>query len=178
MSRDGWIFTGITVAFLGSALAISQYNVVKERELKEKNAEEERKLRDKKLENEKAYFAKLTPEQVEKLEKDKLEVKKAEAEMEKAKAEQKKSEAELKETVTNFKKDIQSEIQRTTNENIERDMRRTFDAWAAKYEDRLDKKIDRVVNRIDDLSDKYGGVKTTSSNGIMPAINVVNAPNN
>ncbi len=157
ITKEVWIFVGAGVLLTGTAIAISQYNTNKERALKEK-----------KLENEKIYYDKLTPEQVELIETQKLELKSKEIEL-------KKTEAELKKTITQFKNDIQSEIQRTTNANIERDMRHTFDDWATKYEDRLDKKIDRVVSRIDDLSDKYGGVKQQSSS---PSINVVNAPNN
>ncbi len=176
ISKDAMIFAGVSVALLGTMLGVSQYNIVKERQFKEKTAEEERKLREKKLENEKLYFDKLTPEQVENLEKEKLVLKEKEVELKVEETKLKNSETELKKTVDKFKKDIQSEIQRTTNDSIERDMRRTFDDWAGKYEDRLDKKIDRVVNRIDDLSDRYGGVKTTGSTS--PSINVVNAPNN
>lgn len=157
MTRDAWIFTGLGVAFFGTIIGLDQYN---------KNAN--RKLKEKAIANEELYFSKLTPEQVEKIETQKLEVKSKELEL-------KRTEAELKKTITDFKKDIQSDIQRTTNASIEKDMRRTFDDWATKYEDRLDKKLDRVVSRIDDLSDKYGGVKGNSS---TPSIQVVNAPNN
>ena len=164
MTKDLWILTGIGVVGIGSLIALDQYN--KNRNLK---------LKEKATENEKLYFEKLTPEQVESLERYKLEVKEKEIELKIAESERKKTEDELKRTVTQFKDEIQSNIQRTTNQNIERDMRNTFDSWATKYEDRLDKKLDRVVSRIDDLSDKYGGVK---SNGSSPSINVVNAPNN
>lgn len=139
--------------------------------------QKERQLREKKLENEKLYFDKLTPEQVENLEMEKLVLKEKEVELKIKEAERRKTEDELKKTVTDFKKDIQSQIQRDTNEGIEREMRKTFDNWAGKYEDRLDKKIDRLVTRIDDLSDKYGGVKPNGS-ASTPSIQVVNAPNN
>ena len=155
-------FVGI---MLGAVAALALGNIA----LSEYDKKKERDLKDKKLENEKIYFSKLTSDQVQEIELRKIQ-------LEHEKVELKKSETELKKTIENFKKDIQSEIQRTTNDNIERDMRRTFDDWSAKYEDRLDKKIDRVVNRIDDLSDKYGGVKATGSSA--PTISVVNAPNN
>lgn len=165
INKQALIALGATTAFAATLIGIEQYNTVKERELKAK-----------KIENEKLYFAKLTPEQVESIEKEKLVLKEKEVELKVKEAEARKMEAELKKTVTQFKKEIQSDIQRTTNDNIERDMRHTFDDWSAKYEDRLDKKIDRVVNRIDDLSDKYGGVKPGSASA--PTISVVNAPNN
>lgn len=155
--QDTLIIAGIGFALITTSIACSQYNVVKERQLREK-----------KVENEKLYFEKLTPEQVERLEHEKLELKKKEIEL-------KQSEDELKKTVTNFKETIKAEIERKTMTSIHDDIRETFDNWATKYEDRLDKKIDRVVGRIDDLSDKYGGVKAGSSSA--PSINVVNAPN-
>ena len=157
MNKDAWIFAGLTGGMFTAALACYQYNTVKTRQLDEK-----------KTENEKLYFSKLTPEQVERLEERKLEVKKAQIEL-------KKMEDELKRTVTEFKNDIQSEIEDKAMKAIHDDMRDTFDKWSSKFEDRLDKKVDRVVNRIDDLSDRYGGVKATNS---APSINVVNAPNN
>lgn len=154
--QDTFIIAGIGFALIATSIACSQYNVVKERQLREK-----------KVENDKLYFEKLTPEQVERLEHEKLELKKKEIEL-------RQSEDELKKTVTNFEESIKAEIERKTMTSIHDDIRNTFDTWATKYEDRLDKKIDRVVNRIDDLSDKYGGVKAGSS---APSINVVNAPN-
>lgn len=157
MDKEKVIFACVGGAVVIGSIALHQYNTDKERKLKEE-----------KIANEKLYFDKLTPEQVELIETQKLELKSKEIEL-------KKTEAEMKKTITQFKSDIQSEIQRTTNASIEKDMRRTFDDWATKYEDRLDKKIDRVVSRIDDLSDKYGGVK---ANNAAPSINVVNAPNN
>lgn len=166
INKNAIIALGAVSALCATCIGIDQYNHVKERE-----------LRAKKIENEKIYFEKLTPEQVESIEKEKLVLKEKEVELKVKETEARKVEAELKKTVTQFKKDIQSEIQRTTNDNIERDMRHTFDDWSAKYEDRLDKKIDRVVKRIDDLSDKYGGVKPNGSSS-SPTISVVNAPNN
>lgn len=163
MGRDGYIIFGTVTAVAIGTLVLDQYN---------KNREH--KLNEEKVKNQKAYIEKLTPEQVERLETEKLTLKGKEIELKKAEADKRQCEAELKKTVTDFKKDIQSEIQRTTNQNIERDMRRTFDTWAGKYEDRIDKKLDRMTTRIDDLSDKYGGVKSTGT----PSINVVNAPNN
>ncbi len=150
------LFIGVTGALTIGAFACDMYNKQKERQLK-----------DKKLENERLYFSKLTPEMVQDIELKKIQ-------LEREKVDLKKTEEELKKTITNFKRDIQSEIQQTTNENIERDMRKTFDKWSANFEDRVDKKLDRMTTRIDDLSDKYGGVKTTGT----PSINVVNAPNN
>lgn len=126
------------------------------------------KIEEQKVENEKLYFSKLTPEQVEKLEQEKLDIKKAEIEL-------KNTQAELKKTVTDFKNDIQSEIESKAMTAIHDDMRETFDKWSAKFETRLENKVDNVVNRIDNLSDKYGGVK---ANNATPSINVVNAPNN
>ena len=166
MKKEVWIFTGIAVAFLATSIGLSQYNTSKERALREKEAE-----------NKKLYYSKLTPEQVEKLEKDKLEVKRAQIELDRAIAEKNKSELELKKTVTDFKEDITNDLRREVQQNIDKDMRRTFDSWSAKFEDRLDGKVDRVVERIDKLSDKYGGVKEASSNS-TPSIQVVNAPNN
>jgi len=131
------------------------------------------KLEAQKVENEKAnqklYFEKLTPEQVERIEMEKIELKKKEVEL-------KLSEAELKKTVTEFEADIRESIQNKVMDDIHDDMRKIFDTWSAKYEDRLDSKVDRVISRIDDLSDKYGGVKATST--AAPTISVVNAPNN
>lgn len=176
--KDSYICMGLGVAMLIGLVALDQYNRTKDRHFREKEAEFERKRKEKELENQKLYFEKLTPEQVENLEKEKLVLKEKEVDLTVEKIKLQNNETELKKTVTQFKKDIQSEIQRTTNENIERDMRKTFDDWAGKYEDRLDKKIDRVVNRIDDLSDKYGGVKPGSTSSVTPSINVVNAPNN
>lgn len=128
-----------------------------------------REIEQKKVDNERLYFEKLTPEQVESIEKEKLEVKKAEIEL-------KSKEAELKKTVTEFRHDIQQEIESKVMGDIHDDMRGTFDTWSAKFETRLENKIDNVVTRIDNLSDKYGGVKEVGSAG--PTISVVNAPNN
>lgn len=158
VSKDALIFAGVSVATVTAILGCQQYNVVKERQLKEK-----------KLENDRLYFEKLTPDQVEKLEKEKLDV-------ERQRIELKTKEVELKKTVVDFKNDIQKEIEKSTMTAIHDDMRTTFDEWSAKYENRLDAKVDRVVERIDNLSDKYGGVK--ASPAAVPAINVVNAPNN
>lgn len=157
MNKDAWIVTSIVGGAFAASLACYQYNTVKMRQLEEKKAE-----------NEKLYFSKLTPEQVERLEDRKLDIKKAQIEL-------RKTEDELKKTVTEFKNDIQDEIEEKAMKAIHDDMRDTFDKWSTKFEDRLDKKVDRVVNRIDDLSDRYGGVKT---NNAAPSINVVNAPNN
>lgn len=139
------------------AVGVIEYNIIKDRELEEQ-----------KLENERIYFDKLTPEQVERLEQDKLAVKKAELEM-------RNSEAELKKTVANFKNQIQNEIETKTMKSIREEMRTTFDSWAAKFETRMDNKVDNIVTRIDNLSDKYGGVKSTGTSA--PSISVVNAPN-
>lgn len=138
-------------------VGVIEYNVVKDRELEEQ-----------KLENERIYLGKLTPEQVERLEQDKLAVKKAELEL-------RNSEAELKKTVANFKNQIQNEIETKTMKSIRDEMRTTFDSWAAKFETRMDNKVDNIVTRIDNLSDKYGGVKSTGASA--PSISVVNAPN-
>ena len=151
--KETYIFIGAAFGLAGTMIACSQYNVVKERQLREK-----------KVENEKLYYAKLTPEQVEAIEKKKLEIKNNEIEL-------KKTEAELKKTVDQFKNDIQAAVEEKIMTLIHDDIRDTFDNWAEKYEN----KIDRVVSRIDDLSDKYGGVKGNNS---APSINVVNAPNN
>jgi len=139
------------------AVGVIEYNIIKDRELKEQ-----------KLENERIYFDKLTPEQVERLEREKLAVKEAELEM-------RSSEAELKKTVENFKTQIQSEIEAKTMKSIREEMRSTFDSWSAKFETRMDNKVDNIVTRIDNLSDKYGGVKSTGTSA--PSISVVNAPN-
>lgn len=158
MNKDQMIFLGIAVGAFGAALTCYQYNTTKVRQLEEK-----------KVENERLYFSKLTPEQVEAIEKKKLEVQNNKIEL-------KKTEEELKKTVTDFKNDIQKEIETATMTKIHDDMRDTFDTWSAKFETRLENKIDNVVSRIDNLSDKYGGVKNSGSS--VPAINVVNAPNN
>lgn len=157
MNKDTSIFVGLAAGAFAASLICYEYNTIKERQLREK-----------KVENEKIYFSKLTSDQVEAIEKKKLEVDHERIEL-------KKTEAELKKTVTNFKDKIQREIEKSAMTAIHDDMRDTFDDWSSKYEDRLDKKVDRVVSRIDDLSDKYGGVKATAS---VPAINVVNGPNN
>lgn len=157
MRKDYWIFVGLAAGAFVTSLACYEYNTIKVRQLEEKKAE-----------NQRLYFEKLTSEQVERIEKEKLSVKKAEIEL-------KKTEDELKKTVTDFKYEIQKEVETKAMTAIHDDMRDTFDSWASKYEDRLDKKVDRVVSRIDDLSDKYGGVK---SNNSAPSISVVNAPNN
>lgn len=128
-----------------------------------------REIEQKKVDNERLYFEKLSPEQVESIEKEKLEVRKAEIEL-------KSKEAELKKTVAEFRHDIQQKIESKVMGDIHDDMRDTFDTWSAKFETRLENKIDNVVSRIDNLSDKYGGVKETGSAG--PTISVVNAPNN
>ena len=157
MNRDTLIFMGIGVGVLVGVVGIEQYNAVKERQLREKKAE-----------NERLYFAKLSPEQVENIEKKKLEV-----EQERIKLKQ--TEDELKKTVADFKNQVQSEIETKVMTDIHDNMRNTFDTWSSKFEVRLENKVDNVVNRIDNLSDKYGGVKTNNS---TPSINVVNAPNN
>ncbi len=158
MNKDQMIFVGIAVGAFGASLACYQYNTTKARQIEEK-----------KVENERLYFSKLTPEQVEAIEKKKLEVQNNKIEL-------KKTEAELKKTITDFKNDIQQEIEKAAMTAIHDDMRNTFDTWSAKFETRLENKIDNVVSRIDNLSDKYGGVKNSGSS--VPAINVVNAPNN
>lgn len=163
MTKDAWIFTGIGIVSFASLVALNQYNKNRSFKLKEKATE-----------NEKIYFEKLSPEQVEALERQKLDNKAIEIELRKSEAELQKTEAELKKTVTQFKEEIEGKIRKETQAGIEKDMRRIFDDWSGKIEDRLDKKVDRVISRIDDLSDKYGGVKSSSS---TPSINVVNAPN-
>ena len=115
------------------------------------------------------YISKLTPEQVERIEMEKLVLQEKKVELASA-------EAELKKTVADFKNEIHNEIEKKVMTDIHDDMRSTFDDWSSKFEDRLDRKVDRVVSRIDDLSDKYGGVKATTA--AAPSINVVNAPNN
>ena len=158
MNKETWIFVGIAGGAFASALACYEYNTIKVRKLEER-----------KVENERLYFSKLTSDQVEAIEKKKLEV-------ENNKIELKKTEAELKRTINDFKDDIHDDILEEVTKSIHDDMRETFDNWSSKYEDRLDKKVDRVVSRIDDLSDKYGGVKSTGTSA--PTISVVNAPNN
>ena len=158
MNRESWILTGIAGGAFVASLACYEYNTIKARKIEEQ-----------KVENEKLYFSKLTPEQVERLEQEKLEIKKAQIAL-------KNTEAELKRTVADFKNEIQTEIEKATMTKIHDDMRETFDTWSSKFENRLDSKVDRVISRIDDLSDKYGGVKSTGAS--VPAINVVNAPNN
>ncbi len=158
MNKDTMIFIGLAVGAFSASLACYEYNTVKARQVEEKKAE-----------NERLYFSKLTPEQVENLEKEKLEIKKAQIAL-------KNTEAELKKTVTDFKNDIQKEVESQAMTAIHDDMRDTFDTWSAKFETRLENKIDNVVTRIDNLSDKYGGVKT--GNNSAPTISVVNAPNN
>ena len=157
MNKEQLIFAGLATGAVAASLACYQYNTVKARKLEEK-----------KVENEKLYFDKLTPEMVKDIEEKKLEVKRAEIAL-------KNTEDELKKTVTDFKAQIQQEVETATMNKIHDDMRETFDTWSSKFETRLDSKVDRVVSRIDDLSDKYGGVKTNNS---VPAISVVNAPNN
>lgn len=163
--KDFYIIGGSFLGIIGASMAINQYNKSKERACKEKE-----------IENQKLYFSKLTSEQVEQLEREKLVVKKAEIEYNTTVAEKQRSEIELKKTVTDFKDQIQNELRREVKQGIDKDMRKTFDSWSARFEDRLDGKVDRVVERIDKLSDKYGGVKTASST--TPSIQVVNAPNN
>ena len=158
MNRDSWILVGIASGATLASLACYEYNTIKARQLEEKKAE-----------NEKLYFSKLTPEMVKGIEEKKLDLKRAEIEL-------KKTEDELKKTVTDFKNEIQTEIEKETMTKIHDDMRSTFDDWSSKFENRLDSKVDRVISRIDDLSDKYGGVKGTGASA--PTISVVNAPNN
>ena len=157
MVKENIIFLAIGGTAMASIVGIYAYKCHKDT-----------KIAEQKVENEKLYFEKLTPEQVENLEKEKLEIKKAEIEL-------KRTEAEMKKTVADFKNDIQQEIEKKTMTAIHDDMRNTFDTWSSKFESRLENKIDNVVTRIDNLSDKYGGVKTAGS---APSINVVNAPNN
>lgn len=157
MNKESWIFVGLAAGVSVASIACYEYNTIKVRQLEEK-----------KVENERLYFSKLTPEQVERLEKEKLDLKKAQIDL-------KNTEAELKKTVTDFEAEIRESIQNKVIDDIHDDMRKVFDTWSAKFENRLENKIDNVVMRIDNLSDKYGGVKTTNS---APAINVVNAPNN
>lgn len=165
MNKETVIFAGVGVAFVATLIGLDQYNKAKDRQLKEK-----------KLENEKIYFDKLSPEQVELLETQKIDVKSKEIELMKEETELRKSEAELKKTVTQFKEEIENQIRTETKSSIEKDMRNTFDDLAAKFEIRIENKVDNVVSRIDNLSDKYGGVKQQSA--AAPSINVVNAPNN
>jgi len=156
------IILGSYVTLCLSILGVYTYSEHKHNKLMEKEAEENSRLA-------KEYISKLTPEQVERIEMEKIELKKKEVEL-------KLSEAELKKTVTEFEADIRESIQNKVMDDIHDDMRKIFDTWSAKYEDRLDSKVDRVISRIDDLSDKYGGVKATST--AAPTISVVNAPNN
>lgn len=176
MTKDSIIFVSLIAGAFCISLGCYEYNKVKGQEIDRKNAE-----------NEKIYFEKLTPEQVERLEKEKLEVKreaierderleKERIEVKKREIELKMQEAELKKTVADFKNDIQQQVEKETMIKIHDDMRDTFDNWSAKFETRLENKIDNVVTRIDNLSDKYGGVKEINS--VTPSINVVNAPNN
>lgn len=139
-----------------AGLGIIEYNTIQDRKLEEKKAE-----------NERIYFSKLSSDQVEALEREKLAVKRAEIDL-------KNTQAELKKTVTDFKNQIQSEIEDKAMKEIHDDMRETFDKWSSKFETRLENKIDNMVSRIDNLSDKYGGVKESGSSGT--SINVVNAP--
>ena len=157
MNRESWILTGIAGGAFVASLACYEYNTIRARKIEEQ-----------KVENEKLYFEKLTPEMVKEIEEKKLDVKRAEIAL-------KNTEAELKKTVADFKNQIQTEVEKAAMTKIHDDMRETFDTWSSKFENRLDSKVDRVVSRIDDLSDKYGGVKSTNS---APSISVVNAPNN
>lgn len=157
MNKETMIFVGLAVGAFTTSLACYEYNTIKARQLEEKKAE-----------NQRLYYSKLTSEQVERIEKEKLDVKKAEIAL-------KNTQEELKKTVTDFKTQVQSEIESKVMTDIHDDMRNTFDTWSSKFENRLENKIDNVVTRIDNLSDKYGGVKTNNS---TPSINVVNAPNN
>lgn len=176
MTKDGMIFLGLIAGAFCVSLGCYEYNEMKKRKIEEKNAE-----------NESLYFEKLTPEQVERLEKEKLEVKreklehderleKERIEVRKREIELKMQEAELKKTVSDFKNDIHDDILEKVTKSIHDDMRDTFDNWSAKFETRLENKMDNLNVRIDNLSDKYGGVKETSN--VSPSINVVNAPNN
>lgn len=158
MTKDTWIFAGLAIGAFCASLACYEYNTIKVRQLNEK-----------KVENQRLYFEKLTPEQVENLEREKLDI-------EKKKIELKMTEDELKKTVSDFKNQIQQEVEKAAMDKIHDNMRDTFDTWSAKFETRLENKIDNVVTRIDNLSDKYGGVKEAGNSA--PSINVVNAPNN
>lgn len=158
MVKENIIFLAIGGVAMASVVGIYAYKCHKDT-----------KIAEQKVENERLYFEKLTPEQVESLEREKLEVKKAEIEL-------KHTEAEMKKTVVDFKNDIQKEVETKAMNKIHDDMRDTFDSWSAKFETRLENKIDNVVTRIDNLSDKYGGVKAGTNSA--PTISVVNAPNN
>ena len=156
------IILGSYVSLCLGILGVYTYSKHKQNKLMEKEAEENSRLA-------KEYIEKLTPEQVERIEMEKIELKKKEVELQL-------SEAELKKTVADFKTQIQSEIETKVMTDIHDDMRNTFDTWSAKFETRLENKVDNVVSRIDNLSDKYGGVKSAGSSA--PTISVVNAPNN
>ena len=158
MNKESIIFLAMGGCSMAAVVGIYAYKCHKDTKIEEQ-----------KVANEKLYFDKLTPEQVESIEQKKLEIQHDKIKL-------KMQEDELKKTVENFKNDIHDDILAEVMGSIKDDMRETFDNWSSKFEDRLDKKVDRVVSRIDDLSDKYGGVKEAGSSA--PTISVVNAPNN
>lgn len=150
----GSIAAGTVITGVG----IHQYNVSKDRSLKER------------------YYAKLSSDQVKEIEMKKYEVEQKQIERDIALANAEKARADEKKNINNFKAQVTREVTKDIESRIKGDMRSTFDSWHYNYESKIESKLTNMDSRIDKLSDSYGGVKQSNGTAGGPTISVVNAP--
>ena len=116
---------------------------LQEMELKERKAKEEKELKERELKNKEEYWSTLSSEDKVAIENKKLEVRLKEADA-------KKAEADMKSSVTSFKNDILSEVRKDAISYVKSDSKDLFNKWATSYQDEVDRKIDRLSDKIDD----------------------------
>ena len=116
---------------------------LQEMELKERKAKEEKELKERELKDKEEYWSTLSSEDKVAIENKKLEVRLKEADA-------KKAEADMQSSVTNFKNDILSEVRKDAISYVKSDSKDLFNKWATSYQDEVDRKFDRLSDKIDD----------------------------
>lgn len=113
---------------------------VQEMELKERKAKEEKELKEE-------YWSTLSSEDKVAIENKKLEVRLKEADA-------KKAEADMKSSVNRFKNDILTEVREEALDYVKSDSKDLFNTWVTSYQDKLDRKLERLSDKLDNKADE------------------------
>lgn len=116
-------------------------------ELKERKAKEDKERLDKELKDKEEYWATLSSEDKVAIENKKLETRLKEAEA-------KKAEADMKSAVTKFKNDILTEVRKEALDYVKSDSKDLFNTWVTNYQDKIDRKLERLSDKLDDKADE------------------------
>lgn len=120
---------------------------LQEMELKERKAKEDKERLDKELKDKEEYWASLSSEDKVAIENKKLETRLKEAEA-------KKAEADMKSSVTKFKNDILTEVRKEALDYVKSDSKDLFNTWVTNYQDKIDRKLERLSDKLDDKADE------------------------